>query len=289
MAAYESRLIPLTSSLFSRTPTARRRSAMTEYPWFRFDVAKERALMDTLTDEQYGAHMRLRLHAWTSSGIPDNEDQMRAIGRWTRGQWQRIWPGVVSRLWHLDDSRLRLVNDDLEAERLDVIARSESGRNAVAKRWQKVRNTPVERPNYHNSTEQDSTEREQKTLSLVRAREGDEALDLSPGQLQAAVIGLTGAWNNICAVDGSPFQPVTARSHQKATVALRAHPDIDWWGALFARVAASDFLRRDAKMAPADLWWVLDHAEEIAAGRYDNRAAVSKNEAVLARVLKDLA
>lgn len=105
-------------------------------------------------------------------------------------------------------------------------------------------------------------------LALVR-----QPVELSPGQLQAAVPGLVGAWNNLCAVEGSPFKPVSVRSHPKATHALRAHPDIDWWAALFARVAASDFLRRDARMAPVDFWWVLDNCEEIAAGRHDNRAA----------------
>lgn len=107
----------------------------------------------------------------------------------------------------------------------------------------------------------------ERALALVHP-----PLDLSPGQLQASALGLFGAWNNLCALDDSPFHTVTVRSHPKATQALRAHPDIDWWAELFTRVGASDFLRRDAKMAPADLWWVLDHADEIAAGRYDNRA-----------------
>jgi hypothetical protein len=119
------------------------------------------------------------------------------------------------------------------------------------------------------------------------------ALELSPGQLQAAVPGLVGAWNNIAACS-PPFVEATFRSHPKAMAALRTHPSIDWWGDLFRRVVASDFLAgrqpmRDGRVFVADLLWVLDHADEIALGRHDNRTALSGNEAVLARVLRDLA
>lgn len=107
--------------------------------------------------------------------------------------------------------------------------------------------------------------------ALVVAHHGQ--YDLSPGQLQAAAPGLIGAWNAIAA-SAPPFVAVEGvRSNPKLTYALRAHPSIDWWGDLFQRVVRSDFLRCDAKMAPVDLWWVLDHYEEIAAGRYDNRDA----------------
>ncbi len=99
--------------------------------------------------------------------------------------------------------------------------------------------------------------------------------ELSPGQLQAAVPGLVGAWNNIAA-SVQPFVAVTLRSHPKATAALRAHPQIDWWSAVFSRVAASDFLRGlapfpDGRPFVADFLWCLTHADEIAGGRYDNR------------------
>jgi hypothetical protein len=122
----------------------------------------------------------------------------------------------------------------------------------------------------------DGTGEEEPSMSDDLGREperGAPALELSSGQLQAAVPGLVGAWNNLCAVEGSPFQSVTVRSHPKATAALRGHPDINWWADLFARVARSDWLRRDARIAPVDFWWVLEHVEEIAAGRYDNRVA----------------
>lgn len=126
-------------------------------------------------------------------------------------------------------------------------------------------------------------------LTLVPA----PVLELSPGQLQAAVPGLVGAWNNIAACS-PPFVEATFRSHPKATTALRNHPSIDWWGDLFRRVVSSDFLAgrqpmRDGRVFVADLLWVLDHADEIALGRHDNRTALSGNEAVLARVLRDLA
>jgi uncharacterized protein YdaU (DUF1376 family) len=242
---------------------------VTDYPWFKFDVAQERALMDTMTDEQYGAHMRLRLHAWTMHGLPTHEPELRAIGRWPVGQWNRIWP-TVSKQWRAEADRL--VNDAQECSRLDAEGRRDKGRNASAKRWQSTSNAQALPTQCHRQdrTVQDKTD---SSLTLaVGARVTPPPVDLSPGQLMASVSGLVGAWNNRCAVDGSPFTAVTVRSHPKATQALRAHPDIDWWAELFGRVGASDFLRRDAKVAPVDFWWVLDHAEEIAAGRYDNRA-----------------
>lgn len=103
-------------------------------------------------------------------------------------------------------------------------------------------------------------------------------LVLSPGQLQASVPGLVGAWNNIAAVS-PPFVAVTVRSHPTATQALAAHPDIDWWSDVFRRVVASDSLSgrrafRDGGTFVADFWWCLENADKIAAGRYDNRAAV---------------
>jgi uncharacterized protein YdaU (DUF1376 family) len=275
-------------------PEARR--SLTDNPWFKFDVAKERALMDTLTDEQYGAHMRLRIHAWTADGIPSLDNDIMVIGRWKIAQWSRIWP-AISRHWKIDEtSPDRLINRDLESERRDVVARSESGRKAVAKRWDKVRNTTVV-PTYYQErtveerTLQDTRERE-SSLSLVAQR--DAAPELSLGQLMACVSGLTGAWNNIAVGDGRPFVAVTVRSHAKATAALRAHPDIDWWGNVFRKVAASDYLcgrvpGRDGTPFIADFWWALDRCEEITTGRYDNRAVGSRNSAALAEVLKDLA
>lgn len=119
-------------------------------------------------------------------------------------------------------------------------------------------------------------------------------LTLSPGQLQAAAPGLIGAWNNVAAVV-EPFTAVDGvRSHPKVTAALRAHPDMDWWTEVFRRVALSDFLRgleslRDGRRFVADFWWVLEHADAIASGRYDNRDRASTNAAVLDKVLRDLA
>ena len=105
--------------------------------------------------------------------------------------------------------------------------------------------------------------------------------------MQAAVSGLVGAWNTHAATV-EPFQAVTLRSHRTATAALRAHPDLDWWAGVFARAAASDFLRglvplRDGRAFQADFFWCLTHADEIAVGRYDNRATGSLNAAALAR------
>lgn len=142
-----------------------------------------------------------------------------------------------------------------------------------------------------SSASASAEEPKERALSLVTSPRVD--LELSSGQIQAAVPGLVGAWNNI-AGGQSPFVAVTVRSHPKATAALRAHPDIDWWAALFARVASSDFLRgliamADGRAFIADFFWCLDKADAIAAGRYDNRSKTSGNAAELAAALKDLA
>ena len=135
---------------------------------------------------------------------------------------------------------------------------------------------------------------EEGTEAVNGSQPPARVLALSPGQLQAAVPGLIGAWNNLAAVV-EPFSAVEGiRSHPKATAALRARPDIDWWADVFRRVALSDFLRgletlRDGRRFIADFWWCLENAEEIASGRYDNRDRTSGNAAVLDKVLRDLA
>jgi uncharacterized protein YdaU (DUF1376 family) len=271
---------------------------LTDYPWFKFDVAKERALMDTLTDEQYGAHLRLRIHAWTTNGIPTIDDELRAIGRWRLAQWQRIWP-AIARYWRRDfDDPSRLVNDALEAERLDVASRSESGRKAVAKRWENARNTTVIRPNYQERTVQNKTEQDKREesapLSLATVSQG--VYELHPAQIRASASGLYAAWNNVAATvpqlkGFAQDPPFGAPVHR----ALSARPSIDWWADVFAAVAASDYLRglvpgRDGTaFGPVTFWWVLDNAEKIAAGQFTNRQRVSRNASALAEVLKDLA
>lgn len=102
---------------------------------------------------------------------------------------------------------------------------------------------------------------------------------LSKGQIAASGGGLVGAWNNVVA-GSKPFVPVppTVADHHDVLAALRRQPSIDWWTEVCVKVAGSDFLRglvalSDGRTFVADFWWVLDRAEQIHAGRYDNRAS----------------
>ncbi len=269
---------------------------MTDAPWFPLFVSDWLTETRDLTHEMRGVHADLLCLAWKQDGLPTDPEAIRKLAQCSPKTWAKVWPDLSAKWMERDG---RLVNARQEAERVvtgDISQkRREAGRKGAAAKWQthgKRSDCQMANDGHtHNNTVQNTTTERELTLSLVARAPSPAigAIELSPGQLQAAVPWLVGAWNNLCALDGSPFKPVTVRSHPKATQALRAHPDIDWWVALFQRVAASDFLRRDAKMAPADLWWVLDHVEEIAAGRYDNRAVQSKTAAALAEVLRDLA
>jgi uncharacterized protein YdaU (DUF1376 family) len=264
---------------------------LTDAPWFP-QYAKD-WLMQTveLSYEQKGIHHDLLCLSWERD-IPIDSDAVRRLTRCTPSTWRKVWPVLEPRWLEVDGKR---INEWLETQRQKTLgfrqAMSEAGRKGAAERVARLRpgsSQAQARLNHTQSQVQVHPQESSLSLTLV-AREPGLPIDLSPGQLQAAVPGLVGAWNNLCAVDGSPFQAVTVRSHPKATAALRAHPDINWWADLFASVGASDFLRRDARMAPVDFWWVLDHCEEIAAGRHGNRERQSLNGAALAEVLKDLA
>jgi hypothetical protein len=108
-----------------------------------------------------------------------------------------------------------------------------------------------------------------------------------PGQIRAGVGGLVGAWNNLVAsVPQLKARAVTVgETNPKVYSALKAHPDIDWWAGVFAKVATSDLLRglsawRNGDVKATDFFWVLRNADEIAAGQYDNpRGPTSKRSA----------
>ncbi len=258
---------------------------MTDFSWFKTYVQAWIALTDPWTDEQGGAHMRLLCVAWTRGFLPIDPDAIRQIRRWSPGAWKRIWPALEPEWPVVDGKRINLA---LEAHREDSHRRIEAARSggkasAAARTKQPTavepplngRSTGVERQSNTLAKRSEAELSNNGSLSLAVGARVPPPIDLSPGQLQAAVSGLVGAWNNICAVEGQPFVAVNVRSHPKATQALRLRPEIDWWAEVFRRVVASDWLRRDARFAPAGFWWVLEHAEEIAVGQHDNRERVA--------------
>jgi uncharacterized protein YdaU (DUF1376 family) len=276
---------------------------LTDAPWFPLYVKDWLVATRRLTAEQRGLYMDLLCFAWEDGGLPEDVEAVRRLTQSTPAVWKRAWPDIASKFevrgGRRVNKRLEQVRDEMLAS---VAAKSKAGKAGAARRWQPHASAmPVPlaegmaNDSYSHSHPQSHSHNSSLTLAVVaRGTPAPGSFELSPGQLQAAAPGLIGAWSNIAAIDGQPFTAVTVRSHPKVTAALRAHADIDWWGDLFRRVVASDFLAgrqpmRDGRVFIADLFWVLDHAEEIAAGRYDNRAPGSKNAAALAEVLKDLA
>jgi hypothetical protein len=65
-------------------------------------------------------------------------------------------------------------------------------------------------------------------------------------------------------------------SRARLLAALRDLPDLAQWRARFDRVARSRFCRgTNDRGWRADLWWTLEHGDQIDAGRYDDQPTVS--------------
>jgi hypothetical protein len=92
------------------------------------------------------------------------------------------------------------------------------------------------------------------------------------------------AWNRLTAGALSPVAQEPA-SLPRVTLAVKARGwPIERWEALFRDVRASALLTgqvpgRDGK-APfkADFWWVLEHLDEVQAGRYADRPDLRPHE-----------
>lgn len=250
----------------------------------------------SMTDEQSGAYMRLLCHAWDAEGLPADEATIQAIGRWTDEQWSRIWPAVGPK-WQRRGAKLVNRRQELEREGLKRYreASSRGGkRSAQVRAVQRVSQGDLKHPSktlaaplqVNGNTSSSSSIQEQTTTTDQIARESAppsspvvcppdfDPTAYSRGQIRAGMQGLIGAWNNVAiscpqvpAVDPAFSTPSLSR-------ALARHPQIDWWGDVFRKVAASDYLTgRDGKHPPMQLVRVVDIAEDIAAGKYDNRPA----------------
>ena len=86
-------------------------------------------------------------------------------------------------------------------------------------------------------------------------------------------VDLVTRWNVIPGI--KPVKRVTGGLETRVASRLREYPDQAWWDALFAQVAASDWLSgRNRQGWCATLDWVLGpkNLEKILAGNYDNRS-----------------
>jgi hypothetical protein len=102
--------------------------------------------------------------------------------------------------------------------------------------------------------------------------ESERGLVLSPGQLRAGVSSLVSLWNDRAV---EPFIRVSDNlapaSVARAEAALKAHSDLAWWLTRIVEVTTSTWCAGGGPSGwVADFWWMLDHADEIASGRYRN-------------------
>jgi len=128
----------------------------------------------------------------------------------------------------------------------------------------------------------DTTGREAHAPAVARARPETGVEGLTNGQLRHAALEVVSAWNRQAR---DPFvlvrDDLSAPSHRRIERALEGHPDVDWWANLFAEVFASTFLAGGGERGwVADFWWVLEHADEVAQGRYRDRQGKGKTSAM---------
>jgi uncharacterized protein YdaU (DUF1376 family) len=273
--------------------------SMGEYaPAFQLYVRDWLISTATMTDEQSGAYMRLLCYAWDAEGLPTDVATIQAIGRWTDEQWARIWPAVSAK-WKRQGSKLVNRRQEMEREglkRYREAAKRGGKRSAEVRSAQRVSQVSLnDRSNEHatslqrnGNTSLSSSIQDQKTTTVVTlaAREPkaveSSPIEYSPGQIRASMPGLVGAWNNVAAAH-PPLAAVTAdKVGAAASRALARQPDISFWADVFQRVTRSDYLMgRDGKHAPITIWFALDKAEEIAGGKFDNRAPAAEARPVL--------
>lgn len=63
---------------------------MTALPWMQIYIGDELAETAALSPEEYGCHMRLRLHQWLHGGLPTDEERLRRICSAEREHWPSI-------------------------------------------------------------------------------------------------------------------------------------------------------------------------------------------------------
>jgi uncharacterized protein YdaU (DUF1376 family) len=215
-----------------------------KYPWFPLDVTDWPDAPAVMTDEQSGAYIRLLCWAWKEQGLPADEPSIRQIGRWNTAAWKRIW-SVVGPKW--EQRGERLVNPRQEIERVGAEKRQRDAKAKAAKRRDAVAHVAASAtadPRQCEVQLQVHTHLQDPVrgiATLPPPRAG--AFDVSRGQSAANVIGLVGAWRNVAAATPPLLADVTATVETPAVWrALKAHPDIEWWADVCAKVAASDFL-----------------------------------------------
>lgn len=90
-----------------------------------------------LTDEEFGAYMKLLLIAWQRGSIFAD---VKRNARWltcTERELAKLWPAFAHK-WHPDESG-GLVNRKMEEVRGEALAKSSKAQQAANERWERER------------------------------------------------------------------------------------------------------------------------------------------------------
>jgi uncharacterized protein YdaU (DUF1376 family) len=89
---------------------------MTNLPWMQIYIGDELAETSALSPEEYGCHMRLRLHQWQHSELPTEDDRLRRICHAEKEHWPSIRDALAPLFgwqWHhTRTAELRLASEE---------------------------------------------------------------------------------------------------------------------------------------------------------------------------------
>jgi uncharacterized protein YdaU (DUF1376 family) len=98
------------------------------------------SLVQQMTLEEFGAHMKLLCHAWLEEGIPADPDRLARLLAVERKRFEKLW-AIVGEAWEPGSGYCagKLVNARMERERFKLESfkrsRSEAGKKGAAARW----------------------------------------------------------------------------------------------------------------------------------------------------------
>lgn len=96
---------------------------MTHLPWMQIYIGDELAETSALSPEEYGCHMRLRLHQWMHGELPTDEERLRRICAAEREQWPSIRDALAPLFewqWrHAKTAELRRQSEELRQTKVE--------------------------------------------------------------------------------------------------------------------------------------------------------------------------
>lgn len=96
---------------------------MSHLPWMQIYIGDELAETSALSPEEYGCHMRLRLHQWQHGELPTDDERLRRICMADREQWAGIRDAIAPLfdwVWrHSKTAELRLQSEALRQTKVE--------------------------------------------------------------------------------------------------------------------------------------------------------------------------